>query len=133
MSAGSTFLEMAVKRWKDVLEENEKDKDLISEEQLKSWEEFRDRTSARFREIIEKLPETDGVLSDSDSDWIKDLSRTIDKAKRVPRDELEAQKAARDQAERDRLAEEQRKKEAAERKQADLANTRDRLLDELKF
>lgn len=133
MSAGSTFLETAVKRWKDVLEENEKDKDLIEPDQLKSWEEFRDRTSARFKEIITKLPETDGVLSDSDEDWIKDLSRTIDKAKRVSRDELQAQKIARDQAEADRLAEEQRKKDAAERKQADLANTRDRLLSELDF
>jgi len=133
MSAGSTFLEMAVKRWKEVLEENERDKDLIDPEQLKSWEEFRDKTSERFRTIITKLPETKGTLPDSDEDWIKDLSRTIDKAKRVPRDELEAQKRAREEAEAARLAEEQRKADAETRRQAELASTRDRLLGELDF
>jgi len=125
----STLLEITVKRWADVIEENERDKALITPEQLKTWEDFERKTTAKLKTIIENF---DGQpLSDTDSDWLKDLGTTIENSKRVSRDELEAQKAEREEKERLRIQEEKERKEAEERKQAEVVQTKGRLFDML--
>lgn len=125
----STLLELTVGRWAEVIKENEQDKDLITPEQLKSWQEFEKRTTGRLKSIITNY---DGeTLSATDKDWLQELSTTIDRSKRVTREELEAQKAARDEAERVRLQEEADRKAAEELKAKKVESTKGRLLDML--
>lgn len=127
----STLLELTVGRWAEVIKENEQDKDLITPEQLKSWEDFEKRTTGRLKSIISNY---DGeTLSATDKDWLQELSTTIDRSKRVPREELEAQKIAREEAEKARLQEEADRKAAEELKAQKVEGTKDRLLGMLKF
>lgn len=125
----STLLEITVNRWAEVRSENEKDKELVAPEQRKSWEEFEARTTTRLKKIIEGY---DGaVLSDTDKDWLQDLTTTIDKAQRVTREQLEEKKRLREEAETRRIEEERLQKEAAERKQQELLTTKKSLLSKL--
>jgi len=122
----STLLEITVQRWAAVMEENERDKDLVSADVVESWEGFKVKTTEQLRTIIENY---DGAeLSETDSDWLTNLTRTIDSSKQVSREDLEAQKLEREAAEAQRLEEEEQKRLAEERRSAKVQNTKANLL-----
>lgn len=127
----STLLEVTVERWAEVLEENEQDKHLVEPQQLKQWEDFAAKTTARIKKIISEY--SGDALTDTDRDWLKDLGQTIESSKRVPREELEKKKAEREEAERLRLQEEKERKEAELKRQKEVELTKSKLLGKLKF
>lgn len=127
----STILELAVASWQEVRSENERDKELVAPEERKQWEDFEAKTTARIKAIIEGY---DGsVLSDTDKDWLSDLEKTIKRAQRVSREDLEEKKRLREEAEAARIEDERLRKEAEEAKKREVAETKKALLGKLGF
>ena len=127
----STILELIVDKWATVRAENERDKELVTDEQRTQWEDFEAKTTARLKTIVQGY---DGVqLSDTDTDWLRNLDKTIDRADRVDRESLEQKNAAREEAARKKAEEERQRLEAEKRKAEKLKETKAGLLGKLGF
>lgn len=127
----SVLLQTTTDRWVEVIKENDADLDLITEKDQEQWLKFKGEVTTRLKAIVSTY--SGGELSESDTDWLRNLNNTFDRAKRVERDVLIKQKEERDEAERNRLEEERRIKEEEERRQAEVSELKNNLLSKLDF
>ena len=127
----SVLLQTTTDRWVEVIQENDADLELIPEKDQKQWLTFKDEVTTRLKAIVSTY--SGGELSESDTDWLRNLNNTFDRAKRVEREVLIKQKEERDEAERKRIEEENRIKEEEKRRQAEVVELKNSLLSKLDF
>lgn len=127
----SVLLQTTTDRWVEVIKENDADFELITEKDQQQWLKFKDEVTVKLKEIVKNY--SGGELTESETDWLRNLNSTFDRAKRVQRETLVKQKEERDEAERQRIEEERRIKEEEERRQAEVAALKNDLLSKLDF
>lgn len=127
----SALLSTITERWISVIKENDADLELVTEQDQKQWIKFKEEVSGRLKTIIKGYTGDD--LSDSDTDWLRNLNNTFDRANHVDRAELLEKKKAREEALRKKIEEEERIKAEEERRQAEVSELRSSLLSKLDF
>lgn len=127
----SVLLQTTTDRWVEVIKENDADLELITEKDQQQWLKFKGEVTTKLKEIVKNY--SGGELTESDTDWLRNLNNTFDRAKRVEREVLVRQKEERDEAERLRIEEERRIKEEEERREGEAAALRNTLLSKLDF